>query len=89
MGLREEATPASRCDARPLLRPTVALLGRRRAEKPFEMRGAADHWRPEWGWERAAALEGPRIRKCSPLHSNSPSTLESAGYWCAGSDYAE
>lgn len=79
-GVREEATPASGCGARPLLRTAAALLGRRRAEKPFEMRGAADHWSLGWGWERAAALEGPRIRKGSSLRSNLPSALELAGY---------
>ena len=53
------------------------------------MRGAADHWSLGWGWERTAALEGPRIRKGSPLRSHLPSALELAGYCWAGSDCGE
>lgn len=75
-GCKGGSDPASGCGARPLLRVAAVLLGRRRAGKPFEMRGAADHWSPGWGWERAAAPEGPQIRKGSPLRSDPPTDLE-------------
>ncbi|XP_038295508.1 translation initiation factor IF-2-like [Canis lupus familiaris] len=61
--------PAGGGGARPLLRAAAVLPGRRRAGQPFEMRGAADHWSPGWGWERAAAREGPRTREGSPVRS--------------------
>lgn len=44
-GGREEATLTSDCGAWPSPRAFAALC-RRRAGKPFEMRGATDHWSP-------------------------------------------
>lgn len=78
--------PAGGGGARPLLRAAAVLPGRRRAGQPFEMRGAADHWSPGWGWERAAAREGPRTREGSPVRSAPrPATArELARCWCAG-----
>lgn len=83
-GCKVGSDPAIGCGARPLQRVAAVLLGRRRAEKPFEMRGAADHWSPAWGWERAAALKGPRTLKGSPLRSDPPTALELARCWCRG-----
>lgn len=58
---------------------------RRRAGKPFEMRGAAGHWSPGWGWERAAVLEDRRILKGSPFRSSPPTVLELAEHWWGAS----
>lgn len=67
--------PRSRPGVRRVRRAAAALTERRRAAEAFEMRGAADHWSPGQGWERAAASEGPRPGRWSLQRAQGPAPL--------------
>lgn len=61
-------TPESGYGSPPILSAELALLGRRRAWKPFEMRGAEDHWSLGVGVGAGCCPGGStNWKKCSPL----------------------